>query len=296
MKKTNKRKRRWSMLCLVLALVITASALTACSCSGSFRETIERIRDRNQQASKSSEDEDEESGRTSSRDKDQDESQDKDEDQDSSRDESSDRNESSDRDRDESSNREESSRDRESSEPEEIIHREDPAQCKEILSAFLDAYKNQDPAAAGFLLNGGSEGLSYNGFQGLLASSFTYEIGNVDMSYTVPYVMVSITNVDFKQILETYLESLDTEAATSSDAIVQALEDLVNASDRPMRTFECAVPVYYLEEEEGMKIEMTEDLSNALTGGFAEFISNYLWSAEEESSAAQESSASQDSH
>ena len=107
------------------------------------------------------------------------------------------------------------------------------------------------------------------------------------MSDTVPYVSVVITNTDFKAILENYLGSLDSGHTTladtdskkevSQDQIVEDLTALLEAESRPERTFTCLVPVYYLNEEDGLKIEMTQDLSNALTGGFAEFVSNYLW-------------------
>lgn len=159
----------------------------------------------------------------------------------------------------------------------EYIHSEDPAECKAFLQTFLDAYRAQDPQAVYYLTGAGEESLSYNGFQGLLASGFTYEIGEVDMSYAVPYVTVTITNVDFMSILETYLASLSNEATYADEQILQDLTALIQKEDHPVRTFECLVPVYYLDEDSGMKIEMTQELSNALTGGLAEFISDYLW-------------------
>ena len=96
------------------------------------------------------------------------------------------------------------------------------------------------------------------------------------MSYEVPYITLTITNTDFGSILETYFGSLG-EAAISDEQIKQDLTALLQSEDHPIRTFECMVPVYYLDEASGLKIEMTQDLSNALTGGFAEFFSGYLW-------------------
>ncbi len=273
--KLKHRKHKRSGLSLILILVMVAALLTACSCSGSLRSTLEGIRDTMQGRSGNSEEDESDKETDDSRKQDPDkEKSDQEEESGSDKDESD--REASDGSRPDDSGREESSQ--KPNEDSEIIHREDPAECKEVLAAFLDAYRNLDPDANVYLLDGGDEELSYDGFQGLLASSFTYEIGNVDMTYLVPYVSVTITNVDFKQILETYLESMEEDDSKKAESIVSELESLVNASDRPMRTFECAVPVYYLEEESGLKVEMTEELSNALTGGFAEFISNYLWS------------------
>lgn len=283
--KTKRSKRRRVNLGLVLVLVIAVGALTACSCSGGMQSILDGIRNANPAARFSEEDEDE---RSSGKDESSQDGSSDSSDQGSSGPESdsqgssdsegsgeSSKDDSSQESSGQSSGREDG---QESSRTEEIVHREDPEQCQQFLAQFLDDYHNKEPEANEFLINGGSEEMSFDGFQGILAESFTYEIGSVDMSYTVPYVSVKITNIDFKKILETYIESLGDKDAASADAVVNSLTDLLAASDRPMRTFECSVPVYYLDEEGGLKIEMTEELSNALTGGFAEFISEYLWS------------------
>ena len=248
-------KKRSKLLALFLVLTLLIVGTAGCSCASSLLPGSDDAK-QNSSSSKSSRDDEEEE---------------EDEDEEDEEDESQEDNES------EGSSRR----------SQEVVHREDPTACQEALKAFLDAYQAKDPSANVFLINGGEESLTYNGFQGMLASSFTYEVGDVDMSDTVPYVSVVITNTDFKAILENYLGSLDSGHTTladtdskkevSQDQIVEDLTALLEAESRPERTFTCLVPVYYLNEEDGLKIEMTQDLSNALTGGFAEFVSNYLW-------------------
>ena len=122
---------------------------------------------------------------------------------------------------------------------------EEEKQSMDTVSAFLTAYQEQDPACGEYLVgNEEGEAVSVEGFQSVLASPLSVEIDSVDSEEDGYTVNVVITNVDFG-------------AAR------------LCAEDAATRKFEVPVPV-----TQDQKIEMTSHLSNALLGGYTEYISN----------------------
>ena len=145
---------------------------------------------------------------------------------------------------------------------------EEEKQSRETVSAFLTAYQEQDPACGEYLVgNEEGEAVSFEGFQSVLASPLSFEIDSVDSEEDGYTVNVVITNVDFGAALESM--EADSFEPSSSDELLQELENRLCAEDAATRKFEVPVPV-----TQDQKIEMTSHLSNALLGGYTEYISN----------------------
>ena len=143
---------------------------------------------------------------------------------------------------------------------------EEKEQCKENVSAFLEAYQAKD-ATCGKYLSGSEEdtNVAFEGFQSVLADPITFEIKSVDVNKEYNVVNVVITNVDFEAVFEGLVN--EDLAVDSTENIALELEKRLQADDAPMREFE--VPVKLNEEQ---KIEMTSELSNALLGGYTQYI------------------------
>lgn len=145
---------------------------------------------------------------------------------------------------------------------------EDEEQSRETVSAFLTAYQEQDPACGEYLAdNEEGDAVSFEGFQGDLAAPLSFEINSVDSEEDGYTVNVVITNVDFGAVLESM--EADSFEPSSSEELLQELENRLCAENAVTREFE--VPVSVTRDQ---KIEMTSHLSNALLGGYTEYISN----------------------
>lgn len=140
-------------------------------------------------------------------------------------------------------------------------------QCEEQITKFLTAYQAQD-AVCGEYLTGNEDdtAVNFEGFQSILAENITFEIDSVDVEEDYYVVTAIIENVDFGTVVENLANSNDLNIETTED-ILQELEKRLQAEDAPKREFE--VPIRLNNE---MKIEMTSELSNALLGGYTEYI------------------------
>ena len=140
-------------------------------------------------------------------------------------------------------------------------------QCEEQVTKFLTAYQEQDTECGEYLKgNEDDSAVSFEGFQSILAKNITFEIDSVDVEDDYYVVTAIIENVDFGTVVENLANSNDLNIQTKED-ILQELEKCLQAKDAPKREFE--VPIR-LDSE--MKIEMTSELSNALLGGYTEYI------------------------
>lgn len=143
---------------------------------------------------------------------------------------------------------------------------QDKEQCKENVSAFLESYQAKDETCGKYLLENEEEtNVEFEGFQAVLAEPITFEIKSVETNKEYNVVNVVITNVDFKVVFEELVN--DDLEIVSKENIALELEKRLQADDAPMREFE--VPVKLNEEQ---KIEMTSELSNALLGGYTQYI------------------------
>lgn len=139
-------------------------------------------------------------------------------------------------------------------------------QCEENVSAILEAYQSKDETCGKYLSgNEKDANVEFEGFQSVLADPITFEIKSVEVNKEYSIVNVVITNVDFEAVFEGLVN--DDLKVDSTESIALELEKRLQADDAPMREFE--VPVKLNEEQ---KIEMSSELSNALLGGYAQYI------------------------
>lgn len=142
---------------------------------------------------------------------------------------------------------------------------------------FMQAYIQQDGAGCEqLLLNGGSEPLEFSDAQTVLSQTITYKIlGSEQVDDDAVAVSLEIENVDFSEIMEGITANLQGELAEND--IVTAIEEAANQAEN-RKVYPCEVLVYCGEEE---KIVITSNFSNALLGGFNEYLTSLLSEKEE---------------
>lgn len=148
-------------------------------------------------------------------------------------------------------------------------------QCKDNVASFLDSYQQKDSSCGEYLLGDEEDSdVEFNGFQSILAEPIKYEINSVEINDDNNIVNVTVTNVDFGKVVEELVN--DTSLTNSSDSILAELEKRLGSDGAPTKEFE--VPIRLNKE---YKIEMTSELSNALLGGYTEYIYELTEGAEQ---------------
>lgn len=139
-------------------------------------------------------------------------------------------------------------------------------QCQEQVKAFLTAYQEQDTTCGKYLSgNEDNESVEFKGFQAILAEPVKFQIKSAEVNKDYNIVKVIVTNVDFGKVFEELVN--DDLQVETREAIVTELEKRLQAEDAPMREFEISVKL-----DKNQKIEMTSELSNALLGGYTQYI------------------------
>lgn len=140
-------------------------------------------------------------------------------------------------------------------------------QCKEQVTKFLTAYQAQD-VTCGEYLSGNEDDIpvQFEGFQSVLAKPIKFKIKSVEANKDYWIVDTVITNVDFGKVFEKLVNREDLQIDTT-DGIIAELKKQLQAEDAPKRNFEVQIK---LDKEQ--KIEMTGELSNALLGGYTQYI------------------------
>ena len=140
-------------------------------------------------------------------------------------------------------------------------------QCQEKVKAFLMAYQKKDVTCGKYLAgNKEDETVQFRGFQAILAESIEFKIESAKKHEDYNIVNVVITNVDFGRVYDGLVSNGDLQVDTTEDIIIE-LEKRLQKEDAPMREFEVEI---IMDKEE--KIEMTSELSNALLGGYTQYI------------------------
>lgn len=139
--------------------------------------------------------------------------------------------------------------------------------CKDTVELFLTAYQKKDTKCGEYLSdNEGEETVKFQGIQGIMAESITFQTESVDMGDKVNTVNVVIKNKDFSQVVEKIIQKKKDEILSSEDVKNIIIENL-KQKDAPSRKFKVPIKL----DKEG-KIHMTSELSNALLGGYPEYI------------------------
>ena len=140
-------------------------------------------------------------------------------------------------------------------------------QCKKQVTEFLTAYQAQDITCGKYLSgNNQDETVKFEGFQSVLAEPIKFEVKSAEVNNDYNMVNVVITNVDFGTVFEGLVNSDDVQMDITEN-ITAELEKRLQAEDAPMREFEIVVKLY-----KEQKIKMTGELSNALLGGYTQYI------------------------
>lgn len=140
-------------------------------------------------------------------------------------------------------------------------------QCKEQVTKFLTAYQEQETTCGEYLAGNEDDGaVTFEGFQSVLSENISFEVDSVEVVDDFYEVSVVIENVDFGMVIEELANSNDLNIETT-DGILMELEKRLLSDDSPKREFEVIIRL-----DKDMKIEMTSELSNALLGGYPEYI------------------------
>lgn len=145
---------------------------------------------------------------------------------------------------------------------------EDNEKCKSVVEDFLTAYQMPDGSAGDYLANR-TEEIQFNGVQAQLAEQMTFSVETVKKENEKYVVTAQISTVDFKGTFESVATSID--ETTSEDEILEKLYDAISSETPQIKTFSVEIPVQKYGED--YKIELTPELSNALFGGFNEYLS-----------------------
>lgn len=144
--------------------------------------------------------------------------------------------------------------------------------CKARVEEFLTAYQSLDRDANQYLANKIEE-IEYNGIQALLAEQITFSVNNIKKYENGSYVVTTqITNIDFKEAFETATKDVNEE--TSADVIIEKVYEIVKSDSAPYRDFTVEIKLNKYGSE--YKIELTAELSNALFGGYNEYLSELI--------------------
>lgn len=149
-------------------------------------------------------------------------------------------------------------------------------EAEQYVDEFLEKYSKKDETAGAYLLlsfAGGSD-MTYNGIQGILAESLTWEIigsevTDADSGRCVVYLTAQ--NTDVETIMLEIEESQDMEVAEN---LASVLEDRITDPNCPKARYECSVEVGSYGS--GMKIIMNDSLSSALYGGLNNYVAGLL--------------------
>lgn len=145
---------------------------------------------------------------------------------------------------------------------------EDNEKCKSVVEDFLTAYQMLDGSAGDYLANR-TEEIQFNGVQAQLAEQMTFSVETVKKENEKYVVTAQISTVDFKGTFESVATSID--ETTSEDEILEKLYDAISSETPQIKTFSVEIPVQKYGED--YRIELTPELSNALFGGFNEYLS-----------------------
>ncbi len=145
---------------------------------------------------------------------------------------------------------------------------EDVKTCELIVKDFLTAYQKQDSNAGIYLANRPEE-IQFNGVQALLAEKLTFSVDSVKKEDDRYLVSTTIATVDFRSVFENLIETVD--ETTSEEVIMENLYQMLGSESSQIKTFAVDIPVQKYGEE--YKIELTPELSNALFGGYNEYLS-----------------------
>ena len=146
----------------------------------------------------------------------------------------------------------------------------------EAVKSFLSLYHACDPGASQYV--SGLDTMEFPAIQAAIADSMTFTLGEARLEkeengFDYAVVEVTIETVSFAKAYEDALEELE-EDADSQEILDKVEEKLEEYRNSERETFEIEVLVFdFLDTRE---IQMTSDLSDALTGGLITYMAESM--------------------
>lgn len=138
------------------------------------------------------------------------------------------------------------------------------------VQTFLESYQSLDGSIGEYLADHDKDTLKFNGFQSILAQQMTFKIGKVKCSDDGYLVNVKINNVDFREVFEEIIEEY-TVGDTEED-ILKKLSNKLEDESAKRKHFD--VEILIQQTGDTYEITLTPELSNALLGGYNEYLTS----------------------
>ncbi len=148
--------------------------------------------------------------------------------------------------------------------------KDEETKIKDNVQMFLEGYQSLDGSIGQYLANYNENEIQFNGFQSILAQQMTFKIEKVEHSEAGYSVNVKISNVDFQVVFENIVEGYsinDTE-----ENILTKLRDSLEDDSAPKKDFD--VEILIQQTGDIYEIILTSELSNALLGGYNEYLAS----------------------
>lgn len=150
-------------------------------------------------------------------------------------------------------------------------HSEEADMSQKTVQQFLTLYQAQDSSAGAYIANRMDEEMEFKGFQSVLADRLSFEIQKSKKEDENYIVSVLIHNVDFQAAFEELSQEINVSSVTESE-ILEQLKAKLQSESAKMKEFEVEVPVR--KDGEEYKLILTSELSNALFGGYNEYLTS----------------------
>ena len=167
-------------------------------------------------------------------------------------------------------------------EREEAYEQKTLEEAQGVCEEFLNAYQDKDGEMLTRLLwnQGYGEPVEFSEYMKIAADHLSYEIGKAKKHKDGScWVSVEITNLDLPAIAELEIEKkthLKSDSGTALNDFLHLLSDwdTKNLGEMPMKTYKA--DILLKEENLQWRIEMTDELSDALLGGYVELYSEVV--------------------
>ena len=150
--------------------------------------------------------------------------------------------------------------------------RQQKEHAEKAVTEFLESYRRADGQTCGKLLYNNFLGvpIEFSETEGLLAKGINNKIVKCQYKNGIMCITVEIENIDFQQVFEALVKQ-------QNDVTEEELNNQISKEQEKnenRKVFECNIFLYKVEDE--WKLDMTDELSNALHGGMNEYIDSLI--------------------
>jgi len=146
---------------------------------------------------------------------------------------------------------------------------------KGVVTDYLTKYKNLDGSCLQYLaMNITGSDMEFKGMQELFAKQLEFKIKSVKKTEDYYTVKTEIENVDYGNVMYKLKNEYADSTTITGEKLTALIMSELAKSDVAKRNFSCDIIVSRYGNE--YRIQMTPDLSNAILGGFNEFLENEI--------------------